>query len=295
MKHAFIVLSALLALHSSLAQNVGIGTTTPSEKLDVNGNINVTGTLKTNGADGLANQVLMNNGNGSLMWTSISNNYSNLVSFYAQGAGQWTVPANVTSILIQAWGGGGGGSRLCGGGGGGYVEAIFPVTPGTVVSYFVGGPGTGGANAGTDGQSSNVTVGGMNAYGGGGQRATFGSGSLGIPGYGGGFSGTGVGYTGMSGGTGKPGILNYIQTTPTVFLETTSNGNGGDAGNTVNTGAIGPYRIWNVNSSEQVKHIRPSDALRPGGGGAAGYEFLTFGAGTSNGSGGERGFVVIHY
>ena len=219
MKHAFIVLAALLVLQASLAQNVGINTTTPSEKLDVNGNINVTGTLKANGVDGLANQFLMNNGNGSLMWSSLNNNYSKAVSFYAQGAGQWIVPANVTSIMVQAWGGGGGGSRLCGG----------------------------------------------------------------------------VGYVGMPGGTGKAGVTNYIQSTSTVFLETVSNGNGGDGGNAPNTGATGPYRIWNINSSVVQRFIRPSVASSPGGGGSAGYEFFTFTAGTLDGNAGARGFVVIHY
>ena len=295
MKHAFIVLAALLVLQASLAQNVGINTTTPSEKLDVNGNINVTGTLKANGVDGLANQFLMNNGNGSLMWSSLTNNYSKAVSFYAQGAGQWIVPANVTSIMVQAWGGGGGGSRLCGGGGGGYVEAIFPVTPGTAVSYFVGAGGNGGVNAGFDGQSSNVTLGGLSAYGSGGSRATFGPSNSGIPGNGGSFSGTGVGYVGMPGGTGKAGVTNYIQSTSTVFLETVSNGNGGDGGNAPNTGATGPYRIWNINSSVVQRFIRPSVASSPGGGGSAGYEFFTFTAGTLDGNAGARGFVVIHY
>ena len=44
---------------SAQTTNVGIGTTNPAEKLDVNGNINLNGTIKVNGQDGQAGQVLM--------------------------------------------------------------------------------------------------------------------------------------------------------------------------------------------------------------------------------------------
>ena len=48
--------------------NVGINNLTPAERLDVNGNINVTGTIKANGAPGLPNQLLGTNETGSLAW-----------------------------------------------------------------------------------------------------------------------------------------------------------------------------------------------------------------------------------
>jgi hypothetical protein len=56
------------------AQNVGIGTATPAEKLDVSGNIRTTGEIKPNGATGQANQVLTSNGNGTMSWASMSQN-----------------------------------------------------------------------------------------------------------------------------------------------------------------------------------------------------------------------------
>lgn len=64
------------------AQNVGIGNPAPTEKLDVTGNINVTGTIKANGIDGTAGQVLQNNGNGTISWASGTNlgNYSTVVN-----------------------------------------------------------------------------------------------------------------------------------------------------------------------------------------------------------------------
>ncbi len=41
-------------LKVAYSQNTGIGTTTPTEKLHVNGNINVSGTIKANSVDGTA-------------------------------------------------------------------------------------------------------------------------------------------------------------------------------------------------------------------------------------------------
>lgn len=54
MKYNFIF-SIILFSFTSAAQNVGVGITNPAERLDVNGNINVTGTIKANGVDGTAN------------------------------------------------------------------------------------------------------------------------------------------------------------------------------------------------------------------------------------------------
>jgi FG-GAP repeat len=63
--------------------NVGIRTTTPLHPLDVKGNINVTGEIKTNGASGTAGQILTNNGNGSMQWAEAKTNGS--VGFGAWG------------------------------------------------------------------------------------------------------------------------------------------------------------------------------------------------------------------
>ena len=56
-----IILSLMAMAIKTQAQNVGIGNPIPAEKLDVTGNINVTGTIKANGVDGTANQVLAKN------------------------------------------------------------------------------------------------------------------------------------------------------------------------------------------------------------------------------------------
>lgn len=48
--------------------NVGIGNNNPVNKLDVNGSINLTGSLKISGNTGTAGQVLQSNGNNAPVW-----------------------------------------------------------------------------------------------------------------------------------------------------------------------------------------------------------------------------------
>jgi hypothetical protein len=56
--------------------NIGIGIANPAHVLDVNGNINVTGDIKTNGLSGTAGAVLTNNGNGTMQWAEVKTNGS---------------------------------------------------------------------------------------------------------------------------------------------------------------------------------------------------------------------------
>jgi len=51
--------------------NVGIGTTTPSKKLDIAGDINLTGTIFSNGTSGTSGQILTSTGTG-LQWVNSS-------------------------------------------------------------------------------------------------------------------------------------------------------------------------------------------------------------------------------
>lgn len=67
MKTIILILAAIAPL-LSFSQNVGVGTTTPAEKLDINGNMNITGTIKINGTDGTANQFLRKDNSGVLGW-----------------------------------------------------------------------------------------------------------------------------------------------------------------------------------------------------------------------------------
>ena len=66
-----IVLACLTYCISAKAQNVGIGTTTPSEKLDVNGNVKISGSLNFNGNTGASGQVLTSQGNNAPVWKTV--------------------------------------------------------------------------------------------------------------------------------------------------------------------------------------------------------------------------------
>jgi hypothetical protein len=84
MKYLTTCIFSIICLNLSSQSNVGIGTTTPQEKLDVNGNIRMSGEIKPNGAAGEINQVLTSNGNGTMQWSSMQSNQSD-----GSGAGPW--------------------------------------------------------------------------------------------------------------------------------------------------------------------------------------------------------------
>lgn len=143
------------------AQNVGIGTTTPAEKLDVNGNINVNGNLKMNGDAGQPGQVLRVNNDGTQSWAN-SFGYKNRKIFFTNGS--FVVPAGVKEVMVETLGGGGGGAKGGGGGGGALAIGVFKVSPGSIISYTVG---TGGAGAATEsGNGTSGTVSFINCTGG---------------------------------------------------------------------------------------------------------------------------------
>ena len=63
--------------------NIGINTSTPSEKFDISGNIKTNGEIKPNGIAGQTNQVLTSNGNGTMQWASPAS------SEESSGSGTW--------------------------------------------------------------------------------------------------------------------------------------------------------------------------------------------------------------
>ncbi len=65
MKKTALSLLLLGACFAVNAQNVGIGTTTPSEKLEVNGSIKITDGTQANG------KVLISDANGKASWKQI--------------------------------------------------------------------------------------------------------------------------------------------------------------------------------------------------------------------------------
>jgi hypothetical protein len=85
-------------------------------------------------------------------------------------AGTYTVPAGVTSVLVELRGGGGGGDSL-GGGQASELRALIPVSPGSqlTVTIGAGGNGTFAGFAAGNGFASTVAVAGVvAAYAGGG-------------------------------------------------------------------------------------------------------------------------------
>ena len=117
------------------AGNVGIGTTSPSEKLEVDGNAKVTGDLTVN---------------GSVSWGSNGSHGTEVLT----SNGTFTAPPGVTMVFLTMAGGGGGGGGddvyfiSAGGGGAGqcYINYPYTVTPGNNYSVIIGSAGAGGCS-----------------------------------------------------------------------------------------------------------------------------------------------------
>lgn len=287
------LVSFCLLSNCCFSQNVGVNTITPTERLDVNGNINVTGTIKANGIDGTPNQVLMKNTAGDLTWGNICE-YKNFVTLTV-GAGSWTVPASTTKILVEVWAGGGGGNVHGGGGGGGYIRAHFTVIPGASLNYSVGVGGTAATNAtATNGSNSNVSIAGQGVTALGGTGAIFLSAVLGSPGTGGGYGITSIdNYIALPGSGGLPQEKNFMPFNATTYYETGRGGRGGNAGNMTNNGGVGAYYVYNNTAAAVVSRNTPDlTGQLPGGGGAGG---INHGPSAFPGGTGGAGLIVIHY
>jgi hypothetical protein len=300
MNKFLLLLLLFLSSVFSIAQNVGIGTAAPNEKLDVNGNVNVSGQLKLNGNAGNAGQVLMKDASNNPVWGDVSEFKNMVVLDCAQingggGAGNcsnsWTVPAGITKILVECWGGGGGGCSVSGGGGGGYISAKFTVTAGNMASIQIGAGGVAGTPS-TFGQASAggtslFSINGMAIFANGGGAGY----SPGNPNYtitltqGGSFftSGMADNFFGTGGSGGRPSSQTFAQVSATIFADIQHFGDGGDAALLPGSGSKGGY-FSSYNGTFQTAFSVPS--LQAGGGGGSDYY------GGSNGCGGR---VIIHY
>jgi hypothetical protein len=297
MKHTLLLIVIISTLNLA-AQNVGVNTTNPTERLDVNGNINVTGTIKANGVDGTANQVLTKNNSGVLAWGDLCN-YKNVAAFTTTGSGTWIVPAGVTKILVEVWGGGAGGSNAAGGGGGGYIRAAFTVAPGDEVVYVVGEGGT-DVNADLAGSNGSVSAAGVGPYtatafggtGGGGTQT-----GMSVPhgGLGAMTSGSPAhkDFIALSGETGKFSVNTFFNNGATYY-EHAYGADGGDGANSQNTGGMGRMRLHTTSPTSIIKSTSSSPGRQPGGGGGGAFNVLSNGSTGVGGSGGA-GLVMIRY
>jgi len=163
-------------------------------------------------------------------------------------SGTFTVPANVTEVVVEVWGGGGGGGGphtasgggAGGGGAGGYaMKRITGLTPGATIAVTVGTGGSSQSTVDTAGFNGNSSS--FGAY----CSATGGTG--GTP-----YGGPG---TDVAGGTGTGGDINLT-------------GGGGNSDNLTNKGTFG------------------GNAPRGGAGGVGGWGSISGGAGTVPGGGG---------
>jgi hypothetical protein len=93
-----------------------------------------------------------------------NSNFSNFLVFDIQGNHQWTVPNNVSKIIVECWGGGGGGGwNSSSGGGGGYGKSYFNVNSGQIYQIVVG---AGGNGMNFNGAFQPGTNGGTSSFGG---------------------------------------------------------------------------------------------------------------------------------
>jgi hypothetical protein len=258
------------------------------------GDVNITGAIQTNGISGSANQVLQNNGNGTMSWIDKCD-YKNSAICVAGNSRIFVVPSNVTKIWVELWGGGAGGNDYSGGGGGTYISIIVPVIPN---SDFTVTAGTGGAgiqdDVANDGTASYFEYNSFSvfAYGGVAYDSPSSSAGTGL------VIGEGLDdFVILEGERGQSISQRSLQFSATDFFQICEAGAGGNAGNSVSVGSKGLFISSKINGFVSVHHT-PTKGLVPGGGGGAGGVLIsntgvvTAGFSGSNGGG---GMVIIHY
>lgn len=230
------------------------------------------------GQSGNAGKVITTDGS-TASWKGIAEvSPASYQEFINAGTTDWTKPANITFVYMEAIGAGGGGanhtsaSPAGGGGGGAFNSALWraadlPASLKVNVGNGGLGGGTGGNNAGTDGQTSSVTdasqltiylaapggkggrvgvTGKGGGDGGGGERGGT------TDGYGG-YSSGGGGYDGGAGGQAIRG----------------GGGGGGVSASLVKGAGGGSVNGGNGNAGQSAAGVRAANGEAGGGGGAA--------------------------
>lgn len=147
-----------VGLGGALGQHLGIRKDNPQQALDVNGNIQLTGTIKPNGQVGSPGQVLTSTGTG-LAWANLAQGeggfYRWAVFSTVTSGVNWNVPAGVSEVMVEIWGGGGGGSAAGdgagGAGSGAYSRAIIDVNNVSSLTVVVGAGANGNSQSNASG------------------------------------------------------------------------------------------------------------------------------------------------
>lgn len=199
------------------------------------------------------------------------------------GASNFTVPAGVSCIQVEAWGGGGrGGSRsngsggYGGGGGGAYSRNVLTVIPGNTYPLYTGAGSTTTAS-GEDSYFINNTT--LLAKGGGSVPNNSGTGASG------GAAANGYGDVKWSGGNGANGVAGSY-----------GGGGGSSAGSALNgntatnaTGATAPSGGGNGGNGKTGTSGNGSPGIAPGGGGGGA---LRTGGGAVGGNGADGQIII---
>ena len=206
------------------------------------------------------------------------------ICFFASGqttttytsATTWTVPANVYSISVKAYGAGGGqGGQDCGAGctnasagNAGFVDASFVVVPGNVVGIYPGAKGVNGLNS--------ATASGGGAGGGASYSAAYNGGK-----------GGNAGPSGSSGGGGGGGAATLLTISVAIKLVAGGAGGGGGMANLAMSGLAGTnsYLANGTLFNGGVGTAPPGDGGGGGGGGGGNYGSL---GGTTHAAGSEQ-------
>lgn len=119
---------------------------TKEGSVSVNQNLTINGEIKPSGISGIQGQVLQNNGNGTMNWQTIGSTmgYKKGKMIMTTGASTWTVPANVTEVMVEIWGAGAGSNGIVGGISGHYGRTVMTVTPSSIINFNIGLGGNGG-------------------------------------------------------------------------------------------------------------------------------------------------------
>ena len=290
--------SAFLLSAVAMAQsgNVGIGTTNPTEKLDVNGNVNITGQIRLNGDGGEPGNILSVGYDGNPVW-STAGQFTNYARYFDKNASV-TIPATVKKFMIEAWSAGGGGARGGGGASGNYVMGVFSNNAATTLTISVGVGGNGAIayqDAGTTGGATTITGPNVSitAFGGRAANAFFGgllpnNGILGGTASGGALLQSIV----LNGENGMPTKQTTAQVSATLWHTEVHFGRGGHGVLSIGRGGHGSYRVHNAAHDGDGSAV----ALYQGGyagiaSGGGGGQRLGYGWGWDGGN----GYVIIRY